>query len=418
MNIISRYILREIISVFIVVAAAFCTVLVTVRMLKFTALIMNKGVEPSQLGMVLLSIFPPFLELALPLSGLLATLIAVSRLSSDSELIVLRSSGISLFKLIIPVAVFAGILTIASIYVSLSLRPWGNKLLQQTLYEIARTRSISGLDQGVFTKLGPLTIYADSVDYATGQLNKVILEDRRAADAPKVIHAQDGRLLSDDGSRTIAFLLRDGSIHEFLEGAYVLTDFTENQLQIHADEVFNSDEARRGQQITEMSHSQLANGANELAAREASQDITSETRPPSEIEIRANWSLTSMNEIVKRKNRLLLELYRRYFAPLASLVLPFLGLALGISAPRGQKSWTITSSVGLGLLLFAVQFGAQSITSALAESGSLPPCISYLFPPVLTGVITAWFIHLVGTERCHAIVEYLIESIQKVRRTA
>lgn len=418
MNIISRYVLREIISVFFVVAAAFCTVLVTVRMLKFTGLIMNKGVEPGQLGMVFLSIFPPFLELALPLSGLLATLIAISRLSSDSELIVLRSSGVSLFKLLIPVAIFAGFLTIASIYVSLSLRPWGNKLLQQTLYEIARTRSISGLDQGVFTKLGPLTIYADSIDYSTGHLNKVILEDRRVAEAPKVIHAQDGRLLSDDGSRTIAFLLRDGAIHEFITGAYVLTNFTENQLQIHADEVFNSDEARRGQQITEMSHAQIIQGSEELAAREAANDITSELRAPSEIELRANWKLTSLNEITRRKNRLLLELYRRYFAPLASLVLPFLGLALGISAPRGQKSWIITSSVGLALLLFAIQFGAQSISSALAESGAISPLLTYLLPPLFIGLITIWFIKLVGNEKCQAIVEYLIEKFQTKKGAA
>ena len=418
MNIISRYVFREIASTFFVVAAAFCTVLVTVRMLRFTALIMNKGVQPSQLGMVFLSILPPFLELALPLAGLLATLIAVARLSSDSELIVLRSSGISLFNLLKPVAIFAIILTFLSIMVSLYLRPWGNRSLQQTLYEIARTRSISGLDQGVFTKLGPLTIYADEIDYSSGNLTKVIIEDRRIPETPKVIHAQKGKLLSDDGTRTITFSLQDGAIHEFIQNSYVLTDFAENQLQIHADEVFNGDEARRGEQIVEMTYPELVSGKEELTNRSLTGDLTSLTRPASELEQRANWTLSTMSELLRKRNRIALELYRRYFAPLASVVLPFLGLALGIAAPRHQKSWTLTASVGVGLLLFALQFGSQSITSAFAENGSIPPGLTYILPPLILGAIAVWFMRLVGTEKCQAIVEWLAEKIALPKRTS
>jgi lipopolysaccharide export system permease protein len=57
---------------------------------------------------------PTYIHLALPMSILLATLMMYSRLSSDSELIALRSSGISSYRLIAPAVVLSLIVTATS----------------------------------------------------------------------------------------------------------------------------------------------------------------------------------------------------------------------------------------------------------------------------------------------------------------
>lgn len=56
---------------------------------------------------VLLLKMPEFIAYAIPMSVLLATLMAYSRLANDSELIALRSIGVSLYRLIIPAIVFS-----------------------------------------------------------------------------------------------------------------------------------------------------------------------------------------------------------------------------------------------------------------------------------------------------------------------
>ncbi|MEZ4753352.1 MAG: LptF/LptG family permease [Bdellovibrionota bacterium] len=127
----------------------------------------------SQIGMVFISLLPTFLEIAIPMAMLLGVMLAFARLSGDSELIVIRASGISLHKLIVAVACFGAIGTAASLYVSMTLRPWGFQTLSQTLFEIAKSKSTSGLTEGIFNELGKLTLYADSIDYATGDLKKV-----------------------------------------------------------------------------------------------------------------------------------------------------------------------------------------------------------------------------------------------------
>jgi lipopolysaccharide export system permease protein len=54
---------------------------------------------------------PEYISYALPISVLLTTLITYSRLSSDNELIALRSTGISLFRLILPALIFSVFIT-------------------------------------------------------------------------------------------------------------------------------------------------------------------------------------------------------------------------------------------------------------------------------------------------------------------
>lgn len=50
---------------------------------------------------------PEFIGFALPMAVLLATLIVYSRLSGDSEIIALRSLGISVYRLVLPALIFS-----------------------------------------------------------------------------------------------------------------------------------------------------------------------------------------------------------------------------------------------------------------------------------------------------------------------
>ena len=77
--------------------------------------IMNKVVEanlPLNLALeILLLKIPEFLAYSLPISLLLTTLITYGRLSKDSEIIALRSCGVSLYRLLVPTLLFSLLVT-------------------------------------------------------------------------------------------------------------------------------------------------------------------------------------------------------------------------------------------------------------------------------------------------------------------
>jgi len=105
-RIVHRYIFREILVPFALGLSLFTFVLLIARLIKLIELVVNRGVPLVSVLRLLTYILPAFLEVTLPMAMLLAILVAFGRLSADSEMVALRSSGLSLYQLVPPVAVF------------------------------------------------------------------------------------------------------------------------------------------------------------------------------------------------------------------------------------------------------------------------------------------------------------------------
>lgn len=396
---------------------AFSTVLVTARMLRLMGLIVNKGVALSQIGEVLVSILPGFLELAIPMSALLAVMMTFARLSGDSELIVVRASGISLAKLVKPVAIFALGTFLLCLVVSLHLRTWGNNNLAKVLYEIARSRSTAAVEPGVFVKMGDLTVYSEEVVHQTGGLSRVLIDDRRDQEQRKIVVAKDGVISSNDSTRSITFTLSDGEIHEILEGKYVRTAFNQNVIDIPAEELLSSDAERKGRRTEEMYIGELNRNIDELQERQSTGIITPEnTLSVSELEQQTGWRLTSIQEIEKRINRMRVELGRRASFPFAALILPILAMPLGVHSPRTQRSWGLSLSITIGATAFISYYAILSIAMAFAESGTLSPTVALWTPNILSLLAAMYLVKLVTSERLQSIEEGIALMASKVRR--
>lgn len=111
-SMMDRYIASELIAPFLLSVGIFSSLGVAVGYLSD---LINKAIESDlailQALQVLLLKVPEFVSYALPISVLLATLIAYGRLSSDSEIIALRSCGISLYRIIVPAIALSLIVT-------------------------------------------------------------------------------------------------------------------------------------------------------------------------------------------------------------------------------------------------------------------------------------------------------------------
>ena len=114
--------MKEILLFSFISVFAFTGLLLTLRMLKFASLIVNKGVEVSQIATVFVSIIPTFLEIAIPLAALLGVMLAFARLSGDSEIIVMRASGISFTQFLGPVLLFGIVAALLCLYVTRDLQ--------------------------------------------------------------------------------------------------------------------------------------------------------------------------------------------------------------------------------------------------------------------------------------------------------
>lgn len=399
MKILTRYVLRELITYFSISVLTFTGILLTLRMLRFAALIVNRGVEFSQIVTIFIAIVPTFLEIAIPLATLLGVMLAFARLSGDSEIIVTRASGISLYQYLIPVLIFSSVVTAAGLYVSIVLRPWGFKSLSEGLFDIARSKSTSGLSEGVFNKLGDIVLYADTIDYATGALSRVVVDDKREPASRKIVVAERGKILSDAAQQSLSLILEDGIIHEQVEGNYVLTNFITNSILVNPSELFKADS--RGARPREMDiaalRTQIGTYKSVLRSASASPEDLS-VRPPEYREL-------SVGELNKRFRRAKVELGQRFSMPIAAFVMSFVGMALGILPPRAQKAWGAGLSASFGLLVFVIYYGIFSLGLALAESGQIKIWIALWLPNILCALAAAFLIKKLASEEWQSIAD-------------
>ena len=82
-------------------------------------------------GKILLLNLPHIVVITVPMGLLFGILLAIGRLSADSELTAMRAAGVSLTYLYRPILALSLLLTALNVYLMIEVLPWGNRNLQE-----------------------------------------------------------------------------------------------------------------------------------------------------------------------------------------------------------------------------------------------------------------------------------------------
>lgn len=385
-----RYIFLETLTPFFGCVFVFTGILFLIRAMKLLQLIISKNVPVLDILMLFALIVPRFMEVAIPMSLLLGVVLAFSRLSRDSELIVMRASGISLRQLVVPIVAFSLATSAIALVLSLWIAPWANYHLSQGLFEIAKSRASSGLLPGTFNDFGPLTIYAEQVDGRIGRLENVLIADRRNPDLSRNFIAHHGSIISNDLEQTLTLRLYDGSIHEGAGLTYNVTYFDINNLNLSQDELVdeNASDIKKSQELytAELRHS--------IA------DLKNLPNPSKEDKV----------HLAKYK----VELNRRFSLPVSCWAVGLLAMALGVQPNRGGRAWGGTVNILFGLAAIILYYFIFAIATALGEEAKIPAVLAMWGPNLLFFVLALYIFQQVGTERWMAVSEAFADMLGRI----
>lgn len=133
-SLMDRYLILELIVPFLFGMGLFTSLGLSIGIVfELVRKMTESGLPPSVAFQILMLKMPEFIVLAFPMSMLLATLMAYSRLSSDSELIALRSIGISIYRLIIPALILSIFITGLTFFFNNFIAPMANYQAAVTL---------------------------------------------------------------------------------------------------------------------------------------------------------------------------------------------------------------------------------------------------------------------------------------------
>src|SRR5438105_8113200 len=204
MNSLNRYIFWQCLSMMVFVTAALSAAVWLAQSLRLIDLIVNRGLSIELFLYLALLILPRFLDIVLPIGAFIAVLFVFNRLTSESELVVMRAAGVGPLALAKPVFALAAIAAAVLLSMSAYFLPASNREFKDLQFEIRNRFVASLLQEGTFTTISDkLTIYIGSRN-ERGEISGVLINDERDPQQPVTIFAERGAFAdTTEGSRII-----------------------------------------------------------------------------------------------------------------------------------------------------------------------------------------------------------------------
>ncbi|MDP3789699.1 MAG: LptF/LptG family permease, partial [Candidatus Omnitrophota bacterium] len=152
MRILRDYILGEIFPPLVLALVFISFAILLGNLVKLADLVINKGVELIYVGEIFLFLMPNILSLAIPMGLLAATLLAYGRLSSDNEILAMRATGISLYKIAMPAITLGLLFSLLAIPFNDKIVPRAHYKTRMLIKELGMRRPAAYLEAGTFIR--------------------------------------------------------------------------------------------------------------------------------------------------------------------------------------------------------------------------------------------------------------------------
>jgi len=362
-----RYIFREIWPTFLASLFVFIFIMMAARMLSITELIVTRGVQLSQVAGMVLFLLPDILTFALPAVTLMSVVVAFLRLSADSEIIAMKSSGISLYQMLPPVIFFSFLAFLACLTISAFAAPWGNRSFKDLLFKIAETKADLGIKERIFCEpFGNLVFYVNNFSREQRLLKDVFVVDRRDEEMTNTIVSDAAQIIPRPAERTITLLFMKGTI--FL---------VEKNLEASRTIKFNT-------------------YALNIGLKDVLANLASRRKAPHELSVtQLIAQLKSTPGTDKEYNRIMRELLEKLSIPLAVFFMGIIGVPLGAQI-RGRGRST---GVSISLMVFSLFYLFLMIIRSISSTGAVSPAFGVWIPDLFLIVSTIYLLRRASSER-------------------
>lgn len=182
---------------------------------KYVDDLMGKGLELTVILELLFYVSATLIPLALPLAVLFSSIMTFGNLAEKNELTALKSSGLSLFRIMRPMLIFIIVLSASAFYFTNYILPIANLKWRTIIYNIQNKKPTFGITEGIFyNDIDGYSIKVEKKNDNTGELNDILIyqvEDRRQE---KTIKAEKGQMLKSENDRYLLLKLINGAMYQ------------------------------------------------------------------------------------------------------------------------------------------------------------------------------------------------------------
>lgn len=352
-KILDRYILKQVIEMFLMGVFVFTTIIfASDTFITLIKQIAKFGIPFKVAFILILLNLPSVIVMTIPMGVLLATVMTLNKLSLSSEITVMRACGIGLNRIAKPIFIFAVIMSLSSFFINESVVP---VMMSQSktlaLWALGQKNIPDGKENFVFKELTDDGIlkrlfYVGSCQKKT--LYNVTVLDNSKEGTIQVLQAREGKT-SPDGWK-------------FEKGAaYTITD----NGQVLNTTLFDKSTVKFGLDLSDEMNKNVAKEYNFTGLLKflSKSDITPEDRQVYTI-----------------------ELFDKIALPLTTIVFVLVGVPLAITPPRVRYNRGFLFSI---LIIFAY-YVIRALSISFGEAGSIAPFLAACLPNIILTVMGTW----------------------------
>ena len=178
--------------------------------------LVGKGLEWYIIAELLFYASIALIPMAMPLSVLLATIMTFGNLSEKNELFAMKSGGVSLLRIMLPMFIVSIGISCATYYFSNNLLPYTNLKMRSLLWGIQQQRPEINIKSGIFTELTDgFSVKVDKMTKGDNNLENILIYDHRdGAYNSNVTVAKSGNIKITEDKTFIIFDIFDGYRYE------------------------------------------------------------------------------------------------------------------------------------------------------------------------------------------------------------
>ncbi|MCL2184987.1 MAG: LptF/LptG family permease [Treponema sp.] len=406
---IFRYILTEMLFSFLICFFFFFFIFFVNQILLMAKEVLTKRVPFDQVALLILYSLPTVIAMSAPFASLVGTLMTVGRLTSDNEILVMLSSGLS-YKTVFYPAITVGILiSLLSFFTNDVLLPAGTVQFNKLWRKILVSTPAIELKENTVKRFQDTVIVTGGV--TDNVINNILIMDKTNDGERRIIMANSAEL-KDGGKEGLSLDLEKAFIHSSKEMLrqdydYALSDVL--QYWVSNEDIINAPTSVSPREMSSRDvQTQIVKRKGDLAVRvndrksrllNHAYNFESALRagPISEAWNRRNSHISNFTrditaiEAVKKDRNLtvhIIEIYRKFSVPFGAFCFVFLAVSLGLMAKKsGQTVGFIFGNI-IAVLYWSMLFIGQTMGLRVGT----PPFWSMWLPNILSlasGIILA-----------------------------
>ncbi|KPK30285.1 MAG: hypothetical protein AMK70_14515 [Nitrospira bacterium SG8_35_1] len=353
--ILYRSVLKELFVNLIFIIFSLSVLLFMEKFVRLTRLFMGKGADFIDLLKIFIYLQPSILLLSIPMAILIAIFLTYGRMSTDSELVVFKSSGMSFFGIAGPAISLALVCSALMMFVSLYVLPRSMQSFKHTLHETIVKKASMTFEEETFSDVFKGTvIYVKDIpakDTFTGIF--IYRDNDKSIENPLAIVAEDGEITSSPEEGLMKLTMNNGMIHTFKENSSSEISFARYDFV-------------------------LSSGLD-----------TIEQNKPEEIYTTVLWQGR------KEQNTWNIEVHRRLALPFACLIFGILAPALSNRIGKIGRLGGFSFSLAILILYYSLLITGE----ALAETEKVSAFLGAWMPNMVFGAVALIFFHKAYNDR-------------------